>query len=125
MIFVIDRFDKSPVKHSEKKEKKKANLSSFQHTINLSPFTSGIHPKHTIYEAFAAICSRQRSLTFAKYSALIKTKTGSWMKISRTKKREIEDTSTYLPHVVFYRQVDVDKPDAIEITEGDVEVTAK
>ena len=47
------------------------------------------------------------------------------MKISRTKKREIEDTSTYLPHVVFYRKVDVDKPDEIEITEGDEEVTKK
>jgi len=124
MIFVIDRFDKSDAKNA-KKQTKSPNLSSFQHTINLSPFTSGIHPKHTIYEAFAAICSRQKSLTFAKYGTLIKTKTGTWMKITKSTKREIEDTSTYMPHVVFYRKVDVDKPDQAEVTEENVEVNTK
>jgi len=126
MIFVIDRFDKSIDKNAKKSRSKSANLSGFQHTLNLSPFTSGIHPKDTIYEAFAAICSHQKSLKFAHYSALIRMKGGkSWMKIQHSKKREIEDTSTYVPHVVFYRKVDVEKVDLVVDTDGEVEITIK
>ena len=104
LVFTIDRFRS---KNESKSKEKGPRLAGFQPILNLSPFTSGIHPKETIYESFAAICCKAKSLNFAQYVALIKSEKGdTWMKISKAEKKEVTDINDYIPHVVLYRKLE-------------------